>query len=144
MMKGCISTMQRVQSLQPDDYDIYVQFWQWMVSLRSILDCILFSDEAQFNRYILSDSRNPHSWSADNPHGTAERAFQHRFSVNIWCDPKSWPPRSPDLTPLDIFLWGPMKEMNYRFKVHTRQALLHRIVNAAVFIPEHPEWFNGQ
>jgi hypothetical protein len=26
MMKGCISTMQRVQSLQPDDYDIYVQF----------------------------------------------------------------------------------------------------------------------
>jgi hypothetical protein len=23
--------------------------------------------------------------SADTPHGTAERAFQHQFSVNVWC-----------------------------------------------------------
>jgi hypothetical protein len=28
--------------------------------------------------------------------------------------PISWPPRSPDLTPLDFFLWGYAKDQVYR------------------------------
>jgi len=39
----------------------------------------------------------------------------------------SWPPRSPDLTPLDFFLWGTMKEKVYATVVETRQELLERI-----------------
>jgi len=26
-----------------------------------------------------------HFWGYDNPHGTVESNYQHRFSVNVWC-----------------------------------------------------------
>nr|XP_022904788.1 uncharacterized protein LOC111416879 [Onthophagus taurus] len=48
--------------------------------------------------------------------------------------PHPWPPRSPDLTPLDFCLWGWMKSLVYARKVDTRDALLDRILNAAAFI----------
>jgi hypothetical protein len=32
-----------------------------------------------------------------------------------------------------------MKEMTHRTKVHTREELLHRIVNVAAYIQDHPE-----
>jgi len=35
----------------------------------------------------------------------------------------NWPPRSPDLTPLDFCLWGLMKCEVYRKKVDTRDEL---------------------
>lgn len=28
-------------------------------------------------------------------------------------EPREWPPRSPDLTPLDFFLWGYLKDKVY-------------------------------
>jgi len=31
--------------------------------------------------------------------------------------PTAWPPRSPDLTPLDFFAWGFIKDIVYRRKV---------------------------
>jgi hypothetical protein len=40
---------------------------------------------------------------------------------------------------LIFFLWGPLKEMTCRTKVHTRKELLHRIVDAAANIQEHRE-----
>lgn len=45
--------------------------------------------------------------------------------------PISWPPRSPDLTPLDYCLWGWLKDEVYKVKVDTRDALIQRIRNAA-------------
>jgi len=30
-------------------------------------------------------TRNSHLWGRDNPHGTIESNYQHRFSVNVWC-----------------------------------------------------------
>jgi len=36
----------------------------------------------------------------------------------------NWPPRSPDLTPLDFCLWGLVKNEVYRKKVDTRDRLL--------------------
>lgn len=33
--------------------------------------------------------------------------------------PIKWPPRSPDLTPLDFFLWGYMKSLVYETPVDT-------------------------
>jgi hypothetical protein len=32
--------------------------------------------------------------------------------------PIAWPPRSPDLTPLDIFLWGYVKNTVYQVKIN--------------------------
>lgn len=41
--------------------------------------------------------------------------------------PIAWPPRSPDLNPLDYFVWGFLKEGIYSTPVTTRDELRHRI-----------------
>ena len=42
--------------------------------------------------------------------------------------PIPWPPRSPDITPLDFFLWGYVKNIVYRTKVRDINDLQHRII----------------
>jgi hypothetical protein len=43
--------------------------------------------------------------------------------LSCWYEPLGrdsnnlWPPRSPDLTPLDFFLWGTLKERIYQTPV---------------------------
>lgn len=44
--------------------------------------------------------------------------------------PVLWPPRSPDLTPLDFFLWGHIKSLVYETPVETEQDLIARITVA--------------
>lgn len=44
--------------------------------------------------------------------------------------PVNWPPRSPDMTPLDYFLWGALKAMVYSRPVNTEEELWARIQNA--------------
>jgi len=46
--------------------------------------------------------------------------------------------RSPDLTPLDFYLWGHMKTLVYETKVESRAALHNRIFAAAEHIHNHP------
>lgn len=50
--------------------------------------------------------------------------------------PINWPARSPDLTPLDFFLWGTIKEYVYRERVNSREELQNRIVEAFASINE--------
>jgi len=51
--------------------------------------------------------------------------------------PQTWPPRSPDLTPLDFFLWGHIKEYVYQTPVNDREELHMRIMEAfATVTPE--------
>lgn len=50
--------------------------------------------------------------------------------------PVQWPPRSPDLTPIDFFLWGHMKEIVYETPVTDELDLVARIVEAAARINE--------
>ena len=38
--------------------------------------------------------------------------------------PIAWPVRSPDLTPLDFFLWGCMKENVYETEIASREELI--------------------
>ncbi|GBM95153.1 hypothetical protein AVEN_17586-1 [Araneus ventricosus] len=45
--------------------------------------------------------------------------------------PVAWPPRSPDLNPLDFFFSGHMKSVVYETPVHSAEDLLARIVVAA-------------
>ena len=51
----------------------------------------------------------------------------------------NWPPRSPDLTPLDFCLWGWMKSEVYRKKVDTRDELLVNILDVITCIKERPD-----
>lgn len=48
-----------------------------------------------------------------------------------------WPARSPDLTPLDFFLWGHLKEYVYRETINNMEQLQGRIDEAlATVTPE--------
>ena len=42
--------------------------------------------------------------------------------------PNTWPPRSPDITPLDFFLWGYVKDRVYRTPVRDVETLQSRII----------------
>ena len=48
----------------------------------------------------------------------------------------SWPPRSPDITPLDFFLWLYVKDIVYRTKVRDITDLRQRISDAIATIDE--------
>lgn len=50
--------------------------------------------------------------------------------------PVEWPPRSPDLTPPDFFLWGVLKERVYAKKPQTIEDLKHEIEAAVSGIPQ--------
>jgi len=43
--------------------------------------------------------------------------------------PIPWPPRSPDLSPLDFFLWGYIKNIVYAEKIRNIQNLQERITS---------------
>lgn len=49
--------------------------------------------------------------------------------------PVAWPARSPDLTPLDFFLWGYVKDRVYRIPTTTPQALKAEIEKVCREIP---------
>ena len=76
------------------------------------------------------------------PHYTRHvREYLNEFFPNRWLGrggPVAWPPRSPDLTPLDYYLWGHMKTLVYETKVDSREALRDRIFAAAEHIRNHP------
>lgn len=55
--------------------------------------------------------------------------------------PVSWPPRSPDLNPIDFFLWGTLKSLVYERPVNTRADLLQRIIEASHKIRNIPGIF---
>ncbi|GBM52699.1 hypothetical protein AVEN_21458-1 [Araneus ventricosus] len=45
-----------------------------------------------------------------------------------------WPPRSPDLTPLDFFLWGHIKGQVYATPTPTLEDLRRRITDACASV----------
>jgi len=74
------------------------------------------------------------------PHYTRqEREFLNESFPNRWLGrggPIAWPPRPPDLTPMD-YLWGHMKTLVYKPKVNSRAVQRHRVFSAAQHI-NHP------
>lgn len=51
--------------------------------------------------------------------------------------PTEWPPRSPDLTPLDFYAWGFMKNYVYEVEIGSLEQLKERIEVAAVKLQEN-------
>lgn len=45
--------------------------------------------------------------------------------------PRAWPPRSPDITPLDFYLWGHVKTLVYTGRVITSREMLIEKINWA-------------
>jgi hypothetical protein len=61
----------------------------------------------------------------------AARRYLNRKLPGRWIGtggPISWPPRSPDLNPLDFYLWGHLKLLVYSSSVDDVETLRNRIV----------------
>jgi hypothetical protein len=55
--------------------------------------------------------------------------------------PVVWPPRSPDLTPADFYLWGHLKSIVYAQRCNTRDELWNAIEEAGRTIRNMPDVF---
>jgi len=53
----------------------------------------------------------------------------------------SWPPRSPDLTPNDFFLWCHINALIYESPLDSEKDLLAHIVESAATIMQQPDIF---
>ena len=70
------------------------------------------------------------------------REYLNESFPNRWLvrgGPVACPPRSPDLTLLDYYLWGHMKTLVYETKVDSRAELRHCIFAAAELVRSHPD-----
>lgn len=74
------------------------------------------------------------------PHSTnAVKNFLNTNFREPWIGrngPICWPPRSPDLTPMDFFLWGYMKEEIYSTPIITQEELIGRVFLASRNVQE--------
>jgi hypothetical protein len=68
------------------------------------------------------------------PHFAVDvRAYLDQTFTDRWigrAGPLVWPPRSPDLNPLDFYLWGHIKTMVYRTKPRSIDELKQRITDS--------------
>jgi len=72
--------------------------------------------------------------------------FVNEIFNNIWLErggPTSWAPRSPDLSPLDFFLWRHLKTNIYKTTVKDLDDLKTRIIDEIKIIKKGtlPDFF---
>lgn len=77
--------VQTVQRLEAGDDTRRMNFSRWIIQNQAILQRCLFTDEAQFTRDGVHNSRNMHIWAEENPLSTRAAHSQYKFSVNVWC-----------------------------------------------------------
>lgn len=83
------------------------------------------------NTWFQQDGAAPHF--AVNVRGYLNETFFER-----WIGRRGtieWPPRSPDLSPLDFFLWGYLKDRVYRTNPENLDELRRRIIQETAVIP---------
>jgi hypothetical protein len=56
----------------------------------------------------------------------------------------SWPPRPPDITPFDFFLWGSVKDVYVPLLPNDLQELRQLIITAVATISKEICWESGQ
>jgi hypothetical protein len=80
----CPYQLQRVQHLLPEDHSRCVQRYEWL-QLVIVHPDIFCTDEAQFTRDGINNTRKSHILEQANLHEVAEHYFQRSFSVKVWC-----------------------------------------------------------
>ena len=87
-----------------------------------------------FEHKFLWHLPSGHNNGAPPHYSRLVREYLHASFPNRWLGslgPVAWPPRSPDLTPLDYYIWGHMKTLVYETKVDSRTELRPRIFAVA-------------
>lgn len=72
------------------------------------------------------DGAPPHTIAPVN--NFLDNHFEDRWIANN--GPHRWPPRSPDITPLDFFVWGRIKNIVYAAPLTTKEDCQERVRNA--------------
>lgn len=73
------------------------------------------------------------------------RQYLNQKFPNRWIGrggPVAWPARSPDLNPLDFFLWGYVKSLVYDTPIVTQEDLLARVMAACTHVQHIPGIFS--
>jgi hypothetical protein len=74
---------------------------------------------------------------------TLDESFPNRWLGHG--GPIAWPPRSPDLTPLDYYIWGHMKLRSIHEKhcgiVFLQQQSTYVTIQATMFLLSSPSWY---
>lgn len=83
--------------------------------------------EIRRNMWYLHDGAPPHSTRQVTEF--LNEYFLGRFIARF--GDYTWPPRSPDLNPLDFFFWGHLKQLVYSRPVETEEELWNRILTSA-------------
>lgn len=84
------------------------------------------------NMYFQQDGAPPHN-------SRIVTSYLDENFPNRWIGtngPTRWPPRSPDLTPLDFFIWGYLKNKVYSSSPTSREDLEHRLREAIASITQ--------
>jgi hypothetical protein len=89
----------------------------------------LHEDELQ-REYFQQDGAPPHV-----AHQTIN--YLQEFFGDRLVSRDRWPPRSPDLTPLDFYLFGSLKTKVFRNRIHTLEELQAAIVEEINNIDQH-------
>ncbi|GBO36120.1 hypothetical protein AVEN_269272-1 [Araneus ventricosus] len=82
------------------------------------------------NVWFQKDGAHPHNVSSVQQY--IRDTFQQQVIGYGGC--LEWPPRSPDLNPLDFFLWGYVKQRVYATPPPTSQELRNRITDACASV----------
>ena len=104
-------------------------FFQTNVTSESYLEMLTtqlwpaIQQQIDVNTWMMQDGAPPH-------YGIIVRNWLNEKFPEKWIGRRGsveWPPRSPDLTPLDFFLWGYLKSKVYQTRPQTLQELRQRI-----------------
>jgi hypothetical protein len=105
---------------------------------------LILNEVDEFPNFFQQNGAPPH-------YGTRVRDLLDQQFPLKWIGrrgPVEWPPRSPDLTPLDFYLWGHFKALVYQEKIVNIPHLKQRIIEAcSPIIPDvlkkvQREWAN--
>ena len=125
---------------------IYIYIYIYRVSGLEVYKntCLCFSTQKLYAIYVFnsvqSDSRR---FLCTSVHFNVSRdvtTYLDEIFPGRWFGrggPTAWPPRSPDLTPLDIFAWGFINYVVYRRKVRDLADLRQRIIEAVELMTLH-------
>lgn len=110
--------------------------------LQEVVFPSVLNEDGSFPCYFQQDGAPPH-------YGTVVRQWLDGQFPGHWIGRRGsveWPPRSPDLTPLDFYLWGHLKQLVYAEKIRNRHHLQQRIeeacasISAEILLRVHDDW----
>lgn len=91
----------------------------------------------RFQHWFMHDGAPPHFSIDVRTH--LNNTYQERWIGRG--GPTSWPPRSPDLNPLDYFFWGWLKQLVYSVPIESEAHLVQRIMEQCEVIRNTPGIF---